>query len=150
MPRCATHTYASCDELTGAQLVSERKEPSEILEAYDSIRLSLSGNSTHLVPWHAKLGFKRCASVCTLGSLTSDGGNIAMMKLRIEKVRFILRCGLKCLMDGVQVYPVAYLEFIQGEDGKRKRVGPMVEKEDIAVRDAWQVGSFYLIVGKPR
>ncbi|KAF9644663.1 hypothetical protein BDM02DRAFT_3190371 [Thelephora ganbajun] len=104
-----------------AKLVSDRKEPSEILEAYDSVKLSLSGNSTHLAPWHAKLGFRRCASVCTLNSLTSDGGNIAMMKHHIEKV-----------------YPVAYLEFVQEEDGKRRRIGPMGEKEEMAARDAWQ------------
>lgn len=72
--------------LTRTQLVSDRKEPSEILGAYDSVKLSLTGNSTHLAPWHAKLGFRRCANVCTLNSLTPDGGSVAMMKLRIEKV----------------------------------------------------------------
>ena len=40
----------------------------------------------------------------------------------------------------IQVYPVAYLEFFQGEDGKRKRIGPMGEEEEMAARDAWQVG----------
>ena len=38
------------------------------------------------------------------------------------------------------MYPVAYLEFIQDEDGKRRRIGPMGEKEEMAVRDVWQVG----------
>lgn len=89
MPRHVTWSSVLYDVPTGVQLVSDRKEPSEILEAYDSIKLSLSGNSTHLAPWHAKLGFRRCASVCTLSSLTSDGGNIAMMKLHIEKVCWI-------------------------------------------------------------
>jgi len=86
MPRCAIRLNASYGALTGVQLVTDRKEPSDILEAYDSVKLGLSGNSTHLVPWHAKLGFRRCASMCTLSSLTPDGGNIAMMKFRIEKV----------------------------------------------------------------
>ena len=89
VPRCGTRLNALYDALTGVQLVSDRKEPSEILEAYDSVKLSLSGNSTQLAPWHARLGFRRCASVCTLSSLTPDGGNIAMMRLRIEKVFFI-------------------------------------------------------------
>ena len=86
MPRWVIRLNTVCNALTRDQLVSDRKEPSEILEAYDSVKLGLSGNSTHLVPWHTKLGFRRCASVCTLSSLTSDGGNIAMMNLRIEKV----------------------------------------------------------------
>ena len=89
MLRCATQLNVFYHALIGVQLVSDRKEPSEILEAYDNVKLSLSGNSTHLAPWHARLGFRRCASVCTLSSLTSDGGNVAMMKLRIEKVFFI-------------------------------------------------------------
>jgi len=45
------------------------------------------------------------------------------------------------LSTSIQVYPIAYLEFIQGEDGKRMRVGPMGEKEEMAARDAWQVGT---------
>lgn len=48
--------------------------------------------------------------------------------------------GYKHPVTGIQVYPVAYLEFIQGEDGKRRRIGPMGEKEEMSVRDAWQVG----------
>jgi len=88
-PRYVTWLNVFYDILTRVQLVSDRKEPSEILEAYDSVKLSLSGNSTHLAQWHAKLGFRKCASLCTLSSLTSDGGNIAMMKLHIEKVFLI-------------------------------------------------------------
>lgn len=75
--------------IVDAKLITGRKEPSEILEAYENVKLGLSGNATHLAPWHAKLGFRRCADICTLGSLTWDGGSIAMMKLRIEKVRFV-------------------------------------------------------------
>jgi len=78
--------------------------------------------------------------VCTLSSLTPDGGNIAMMKLRIEKVLRSFSNGER-LLKVIQVYPVAYLEFIQGEDGKRRRIGPMGEKEEIGARDAWQVGA---------
>jgi len=98
MPRCVTQLNVFCDALMGVQLVSDRKEPSDILEAYDSVKLSLAGNSTHLAPWHAKLGFRRCASVCTLSSLTPDGGKIAMMKLRIEKA-FCFPRNCECLLN---------------------------------------------------
>lgn len=131
------------------QLVSERKEPSEILEAYNNIKLGLSGNSTHLAPWHAKFGFRRCATVCNLSSLTSDGGNIAMMNLRIEKVCPPSYHSSEYLKNAIQVYPIAYLEFIQGEDGKRRRIGPMGEKEEMSARDAWQVGGSGLVVEDP-
>jgi breast cancer 2 susceptibility protein len=72
--------------LTALQLSSARKEPYDILEAYDAISLKLSGNSSHLAPWHTKLGFQRKASVSTLHSLTPDGGNAAVMNLVISKV----------------------------------------------------------------
>ena len=49
--------------------------------------------------------------------------------------------GREHLLNVFQVYPVAYLEFIAGEDGKRRRIGPMGEKEEMAARDAWQVGT---------
>lgn len=142
MPRYVIRLNTSYYTLTGAQLVTDRKEPSEILEAYDNVKLGLSGNSAHLVPWHAKLGFRRCASVCTLSSLTPDGGNIAMMKLCIEKVCSISVTVAKSFCKySIQVYPIAYLEFIQGEDGKRMRIGPMGEKEEMTARDVWQVGT---------
>lgn len=68
------------------QLSAERKEGSEILEAYNSNVLLLTGNSTHMAPWHAKLGFQRGPFVATLNSLTADGGNVAIMMLTVIKV----------------------------------------------------------------
>lgn len=71
------------------QLLAERKEGSEILEAYNSNVLLLTGNSTHMAPWHAKLGFQRDPFIATLNSLTSDGGNVAVMILTVIKVWYI-------------------------------------------------------------
>jgi breast cancer 2 susceptibility protein len=71
--------------MSASQLSSERKDPSEILEAYNSIKLVLSGNSSHLMPWHAKLGFRIGPCISTLHSLTGDGGVIACMDLVVIK-----------------------------------------------------------------
>ncbi|KAK0481755.1 hypothetical protein IW261DRAFT_1472286 [Armillaria novae-zelandiae] len=106
--------------IVGARLDSERKDPQEILEAYNSIKLILTGNSTHLAPWHAKLGFQRELPVATMHSLTRDGGIIAAMDLRV-----------------VKVYPIAYFEFIHTEKGRINN-GPLNEKEEMALRDEWQ------------
>lgn len=57
-----------------------------MLEAYNSTKLVLSGNSSHLVPWHAKLGFQTSPWVATMNSLTADGGMVAAMDLVILKV----------------------------------------------------------------
>ncbi|KDQ63249.1 hypothetical protein JAAARDRAFT_75716 [Jaapia argillacea MUCL 33604] len=107
--------------VTGARLVSERKDGIEILEAYDSCHLSLCGNSSHLAPWHAKLGFQKHPFVATLGSLTADGGVVSMMNVVV-----------------VKAYPTAFVEFIEDEDGKKRREGPRSEKEETAVADKWK------------
>jgi breast cancer 2 susceptibility protein len=75
--------------LTQLQLSSSKKEPCEILEAYDSVSLKLAGNSSHLACWHAKLGFQKHISISTLHSLTPDGGNATLMNLVVVKVRFL-------------------------------------------------------------
>jgi breast cancer 2 susceptibility protein len=38
-----------------------------------------------------------------------------------------------------QVYPVAYLEFVEDEDGKKHRQGPRTEKDENALQDRWKV-----------
>jgi hypothetical protein len=38
-----------------------------------------------------------------------------------------------------QVYPTAYLEFVEGEDGKKYRQGPRNEKDETVARDRWKV-----------
>ncbi|KAJ7040305.1 hypothetical protein C8F04DRAFT_1312619 [Mycena alexandri] len=107
--------------VVGARLSSERKEASEVLEAYNSTNLILSGNSSHLVPWHAKLGFQISPWVATMNSLTADGGVVAAMNLVILKT-----------------YPVAFLEFYEDENGEKQREGPRNERDEAAAEEKWK------------
>ncbi|GBE77572.1 hypothetical protein SCP_0104510 [Sparassis crispa] len=107
--------------VASARLVSERKEPAEILEAYDSMTLRLSGNSCNLAPWHARLGFVKTPFVATLDKLTSDGGNVTLMDLEV-----------------IKAYPIAYIEFIQ-RDGEMDREGPWCEKEEARHHRNWEI-----------
>jgi breast cancer 2 susceptibility protein len=50
----------------------------------------ISGNSSQLAPWHAKLGFQRDLFIATLNSLTPDGGVIAAMDVVVMKVGALL------------------------------------------------------------
>ena len=68
------------------QLENTRKEPLEILDAYGSCMLELSGNATHLAPWYTKLGFQAEPFIATLSSLSPDGGHVPFMHLVVEKV----------------------------------------------------------------
>ncbi|KIJ66231.1 hypothetical protein HYDPIDRAFT_109225 [Hydnomerulius pinastri MD-312] len=107
--------------VAGAKLSAERKEGSEILEAYDSNVLVLSGNSSHIAPWHAKLGFQKGPFVATLNSLTADGGNVAVMMFEV-----------------IKAYPVAYIEFVEDESGRKRREGPRAAKDEAKLVTQWK------------
>ncbi|KAF7436471.1 hypothetical protein PC9H_003304 [Pleurotus ostreatus] len=107
--------------VAGARLSSERKDPMEILEAYNSVQLVLSGNSSHLAPWHAKLGFQRGPFVSTLNSLTHDGGVVSVMDVVV-----------------IKMYPIAYIEFLENEAGEKSREGPRTESQEAAVMEKWK------------
>ncbi|KAL5533656.1 hypothetical protein ACEPAG_116 [Sanghuangporus baumii] len=108
--------------IAGAKLDNERKDPCEILEAYHSCTLLLSGNGSHLAPWHAKLGFQPEPFIATLGSLTADGGSVPSADFIVEKV-----------------HPIAFFEYLPGDKpGEKKREGPRGEAEEAAIEDAWR------------
>ncbi|CDO73012.1 hypothetical protein BN946_scf185007.g66 [Trametes cinnabarina] len=106
--------------ISGAKLSGDRKEPCEVLEAYDNTFLELTGNSTNLAPWHAKLGFVQQPFIATLDKLTADGGVVPAMDITI-----------------VKAYPIAFVEFVRNEDGTVTRVGPRDEKEEMKAHDQW-------------
>ncbi|KAJ4485082.1 hypothetical protein C8J55DRAFT_36045 [Lentinula edodes] len=107
--------------VVGSRLETERKDPLEPLEAYQSTKLVLSGNSSQLAPWHAKLGFQRGPFIFTMHSLTPEGGNIALMDIVV-----------------LQVHPVAYLEFRIDPDGKKHQEGPRNEADEAACKESWR------------
>ncbi|GJN87357.1 hypothetical protein Rhopal_000306-T1 [Rhodotorula paludigena] len=49
-------------------------------------KLIISGNSTSLAPWHAKLGFQRAPFVAGLNSLSSSGGLVPLLDIVIDRV----------------------------------------------------------------
>ncbi|KAH8835536.1 hypothetical protein DL96DRAFT_1489644 [Flagelloscypha sp. PMI_526] len=107
--------------VAGAKLDLASKEPKEILESYDSAKLILSGNSTHPACWHAKLGFQKEPNVSALRSLNPDGGVVSMLHVVIMKV-----------------YPFAFLETKEDEDGNMYREGPRTEADESKEHDHWQ------------
>ncbi|KAF9015700.1 hypothetical protein BDQ17DRAFT_1341502 [Cyathus striatus] len=107
--------------VVGARLSSEKKDPVEILEGYNSNKLVLSGNSCSLAPWHAKLGFSRDNFVKTLHSLSSDGGFV---------------CALDFVV--VKTHPIAFIEFLEDEDGNKYQEGPRNEAEEREINEKWK------------
>ncbi|KAH9486281.1 Breast cancer type 2 susceptibility protein-like protein [Psilocybe cubensis] len=107
--------------VAGAKLETERKEPMEILDAYNSTKLVFAGNSSHLMPWHAKLGFMRGPCISTLHSLTPDGGIVTALDFVIT-----------------QVHAIAFIEMFEGEDGKKYQEGPWKEAEESRLNEQWK------------
>jgi breast cancer 2 susceptibility protein len=71
--------------ITGAKLDSGA-DGAEVMDAFDKSRLVLSGNSTSLVKWDAKLGMPKSPFVAALSSLSPDGGVVTMMDVVIDKI----------------------------------------------------------------
>ncbi|KAK7058475.1 hypothetical protein VNI00_002109 [Paramarasmius palmivorus] len=99
--------------VAGARLDSERKDPLEVLEAYNSVKLIINGNASHLAPWHAKLGFQQGPFIATLRSLSPDGGLVPVIDVVVTNV-----------------HPIAYFEFSVDEQGRKKTEGPRNEAEE--------------------
>ncbi|KAL0068623.1 hypothetical protein AAF712_004339 [Marasmius tenuissimus] len=107
--------------VAGARLDSERKDGVEVLEAYTSCKLILNGNSSHLAPWHAKLGFQSGPFIATLRSLTPDGGMVPVMDLVVTKV-----------------IAIAFWEFWTDENGKKQSAGPRNEADEAKCMEKWK------------
>lgn len=90
-----------------------------MLEAYDKSHLVLSGNSTHLAKWDARLGLQALPFIAGLSSLSVDGGPIALVDIVLDRV-----------------YPLAYMN---GDRGSREP--PWGEDEENERSDAWRVSS---------
>ncbi|KZT42716.1 hypothetical protein SISSUDRAFT_1125563 [Sistotremastrum suecicum HHB10207 ss-3] len=119
---------------SGARFDNERKEPMEILDAYSSCRLILSGNSTHLVPWHSKLGFQRGPFISSLRSLTPDGGLVAVAVLTV-----------------VKAYPIGYIDVNQADTSQaRPRAQAEEDQEDQKWRERRDAQGFKLHQRKER
>lgn len=91
-------------------------EGAEVLEAFDKSRLIISGNSTSLARWHAKMGPQPEPFIAGLSSLSVDGGQIMLMDIIIEKL-----------------FPIAYINASKGS-----REGPWNEDEERVRADQWR------------
>lgn len=56
-----------------------------VLKALDSSSLTLTGNTTSLLPWDTKLGFSSRPFIACLSSLSADGGLVPVMDIVVEK-----------------------------------------------------------------
>ncbi|GAA5945370.1 uncharacterized protein JCM15063_002324, partial [Sporobolomyces koalae] len=72
--------------ITGARLENLRGDGIDVLEAVNRSKLVLSGNSTSLAPWHAKLGFSPIQFCASLASLSSAGGSVAPLDIIIVRL----------------------------------------------------------------
>lgn len=80
----------------------------------------------------------------TLHSLSANGGIVAAMDLVIIKVRFSLLQGYVCILTKlVKTHAIAFIQFVEGEDGQKHREGPWNEEEENRVNEQWKVSSIF-------
>lgn len=93
-------------------------EGNEVLAAYHLSTLVLSGNSTSLASWDARLGFAPQPFFASLRSLTPEGGVVSLMDVVITKV-----------------FPLAYVDAERTTD---RSAAPRGEQEEAEQLEAWK------------
>jgi breast cancer 2 susceptibility protein len=85
-------------------------------------QLIISGNSTSLVPWHARLGFHdpRHRFINSLDRLTSQGGVVSLIDVGIERA-----------------YPCGFIDLRKGRGTET-----WGEEEELARQEEWKVRFF--------
>lgn len=63
------------------------------------------------------------------------------MDLVIIKVKFSLLQGLCILTKLAKTHAIAFIQFVEGQDGQKHREGPWNEEEENRVNERWKVGS---------
>lgn len=85
-------------------------------------QLVISGNSTCLAPWHAKLGAARGPFVAGLSSLSSSGGLVPLVDVLVERV-----------------YPCGYIDLKRG-----RGTDTWGEEEEVTRAEEWRVRALRL------
>ncbi|WVQ79198.1 hypothetical protein IAT38_001294 [Cryptococcus sp. DSM 104549] len=101
--------------VAGAKLESG-SDGAEALDALQTSHLIISGNSTSLVRWHARLGLQPHPFIASLSSLSVDGGIVTLMDVVIDKI-----------------FPLAYTN-----GDRNAKEGPWGEEEEQTRQDAWK------------
>ncbi|GAA6003167.1 uncharacterized protein JCM10292_002900 [Rhodotorula paludigena] len=104
--------------IMGAKLDSARNEGTDVLQALSRSSLIISGNSTSLAPWHAKLGFQRAPFVAGLNSLSPSGGLVPLVDIVVDRV-----------------FPCGYIDMRRGRGTET-----WGEEEEHARADEWRRG----------
>ncbi|CUA67485.1 Breast cancer type 2 susceptibility protein homolog [Rhizoctonia solani] len=102
--------------VTGARIEGGH-EGKEVLKAYHSSTLKITGNSTSLARWDARLGFHRGPFVASLRSLSADGGSVALLDVIITKL-----------------FPIGFVET----DEKGRSTRPFDQSSEDAAQRAWE------------
>ncbi|KAJ1302729.1 hypothetical protein OPQ81_003043 [Rhizoctonia solani] len=92
-------------------------EGKEVLKAYQSSTLKITGNSTSLARWDTRLGFHRGPFVASLRSLSADGGSVTLLDVIVTKL-----------------FPIGFVET--DEKGRSSR--PFDQSAEDEAQRAWE------------
>ena len=63
------------------------------------------------------------------------------MDFVIIKVRSSLLQGMYTYQTGVKTHAIAFIQFVEGRDGRKHREGPWNEEEETRVNEHWKVST---------
>ncbi|GAA5870416.1 hypothetical protein JCM3774_002723 [Rhodotorula dairenensis] len=104
--------------VAGAKLDTAGGEGTDVLRALNKSQLVISGNSTTLADWHAKLGFSPVPFVAGLASLSPDGGLVPLVDVLIERA-----------------FPCGYIDLRRGRGTET-----WSEEEELTRAEEWKLG----------
>ncbi|GAA5976118.1 hypothetical protein JCM10908_005389 [Rhodotorula pacifica] len=104
--------------VAGAKLDTAGSEGTDVLQALNKSQLVISGNSTSLAPWHAKLGFSRQPFIAGLSSLSPDGGLVPLVDVLVERA-----------------FPCGYIDLRKGRGTET-----WSEEEELTRSEEWKLG----------
>ncbi|KYQ89115.1 hypothetical protein DLAC_10350 [Tieghemostelium lacteum] len=135
-----------------SQIVGKEQGISPLEDESDTVHLKIFSNGTRRARWFEKMGMQpEPLFPVSLRSIVSGGGPIGLVKVQLEKI-----------------YPLAYKETVQGEDGSKvvvtrteqeedqirrdhqSRMQSIVEQKQTELREKYENGGGSLLNGKTR
>ncbi|OCF62208.1 hypothetical protein L486_01875 [Kwoniella mangroviensis CBS 10435] len=120
--------------ISGAKLESGN-DGQDVLEAFNSSHLIITGNSSSLARWHAKLGKQPQPFIASLSSLSADGGVITLMDVVLEKIFPIAFTDGSGPPWGEEEEQIRQDQWMERYEGEKTRLADKMRKEMEKMQD---------------
>ncbi|WWC95810.1 hypothetical protein V866_002676 [Kwoniella sp. B9012] len=114
--------------ISGAKLESGN-DGQDVIEAFNSSHLIITGNSSSLARWHVKLGKQPRPFIASLSSLSVDGGVITLIDVVLEKIFPIAFTNGSGPPWGEEEEQIRQDQWMERYEGEKTRLADKMRKE---------------------